>query len=118
MWCTRGSTLLPSAIITYCVVCAVLALSGTFKALAVLSAASTLVMYLVTAIAVLVLRRRSVTVGKPPFVIPGGPVVPLIAAVAIVAVLSTLAWRELAAIGVMLAASSVLFVWKAVSGER
>jgi len=102
-----------AAIITYCVVCAVLAVSGTFKALAILAAASTLVMYLATAIAVLVLRRRSVTVGKPPFVIPGGPVVPLIAAVTIVAVLSTLAWRELAAIGVMLAVSSVPFVWRA-----
>lgn len=102
-----------AAIITYCVVCALLAISGTFKALAILAAASTLVMYLATAIAVLVLRRRGVTVGKPPFVIPGGPIVPVIAAVTIVAVLSTLAWRELAAIGVMLAVSSVPFVWKA-----
>ena len=101
-----------AAIITYCVVCALLAISGTFKALAILAAASTLVMYLATAIAVLVLRRRQVTVGKPPFVIPGGPVVPVIAAVTIVAVLSTLAWRELAAIGVMLAASSVPFAWR------
>ena len=102
-----------AAIITYCVVCAVLALSGTFKVLAVLAAASTLVMYLATAIAVLVLRRRGVTIGKPPFVIPGGAVVPLIAALTIMAVLSTLAWRELAAIGVMLAVSSVAIVWKA-----
>ena len=107
-----------AAIITYCVVCAVLAVSGTFRALAILAAASTLVMYLATAIAVLVLRRRSVTVGKPPFVIPGGPVVPLIAAVTIVAVLSTLAWRELAAIGVMLAVSSVPFVWRAGRARR
>ena len=107
-----------AAIITYCVVCAVLAVSGTFKALAILAAASTLVMYLATAIAVLVLRRRSVTVGKPPFVIPGGPVVPLIAAVTIVAVLSTLAWRELAAIGVMLAVSSVPFVWRVGRARR
>ena len=35
-----------AAIITYCVVCALLAISGTFKALAILAAASTLVMYL------------------------------------------------------------------------
>ncbi len=101
-----------AAIITYCAVCAVLALSGTFKALAILAAAGTLVMYLATAIAVLVLRKREVNIGKPPFIIPGGPVVPLLAAAAIVAVLSTLAWRELAAIGVMLAASSVPFVWR------
>ncbi len=98
-----------AAIVTYCVVCAILALSGTFKVLAVLAAASTLVMYLLTAMAVPVLRRRAVTVGQPPFVIPGGTLIPAIAAVAILAVLSTLAWRELAAIGVMLAASSVLF---------
>jgi amino acid transporter len=101
-----------AAIVTYCVVCAVLALSGTFKALAILAAAGTLVMYLITALAVLVLRRRGVTLGKPPFVIPGGPIVPVIAVVAILAVLSTLAWRELAAIGVMLAVSSVPFAWQ------
>ena len=75
-------------------------------------------MYLATAVAVLVLRRRGVTVGKPPFVIPGGPVIPVLAAVAIIAVLSTLAWRELAAIGVMLAASSVPFVWRASRARR
>jgi amino acid transporter len=102
-----------AAIVTYCVVCAILALSGTFKALAILAAAGTLVMYLMTALAVLVLRRRGVTVGKPPFVIPGGPAVPLIAVLAIIGVLSTLAWRELAAIGVMLAASSIPIAWKA-----
>ena len=107
-----------AAIVTYCVVCAVLALSGTFKALAILAAAGTLVMYLLTAVAVLVLRRRSVTVGEPPFVIPGGSVVPVIAVVAILAVLSTLAWRELAAIGVMLAASSVLYAWRAARAPR
>jgi len=98
-------------------VCAVLALSGTFKALAILAAAGTLVMYLITALAVLVLRRRGVTVGKPPFVIPGGPVVPVVAVLAILAVLSTLAWRELAAIGVMLAVSAVPFVWRLVRRE-
>ena len=75
-------------------------------------------MYLATAIAVLVLRRREVNVGKPPFVIPGGPIVPVLAAVTIVAVLSTLAWRELAAIGVMLAASSVPVVWRATRARR
>lgn len=107
-----------AAIATYCAVCAVLALSGTFKALAILAAAGTLVMYLVTAIAVLVLRRRGVNLGKPAFVIPGGPVVPVIAAVAIIAVLSTLAWRELAAIGVMLAASSVPFFWRTVNRTK
>jgi amino acid transporter len=104
-----------AAIVTYCLVCAALALSGTFKSLAVLAAASTLVMYLFTAIAVLVLRRRGVNLGQPAFVIPGGPVVPVIAAVAIIAVLSTLAWRELAAIGVMLAVSSVPFFWRTVN---
>lgn len=107
-----------AAIITYCAVCALLALSGTFKVLAVLAAAASLVMYLATAVAVLVLRRRGVTVGKPPFVIPGGPVIPVIAAVTIVAVLSTLAWRELAAIGVMLAASSVPIVRRASRARR
>jgi len=106
-----------AAIITYCVVCAVLALSGTFKALAILAAAGTLVMYLFTALAVLVLRKRDTNIGKPPFVIPGGPVIPLIAAAAIVAVLSTLAWKELAAIGVMLAASSVPFAWRAARSQ-
>lgn len=99
-----------AAIVTYCVVCALLALSGTFKVLAILAAAGTLVMYLITAIAVLALRRRAITVGEPPFIIPGGPVVPVVAALTIIAVLSTLAWKELAAIGVMLGVSSTAWL--------
>jgi amino acid transporter len=103
-----------AAIATYCIVCALLALSGTFKALAILAAAGTLVMYLVTALAVLVLRRKGVNTGQPPFRIPGGPLVPLIAVATIVAVLSTLKWRELAAIGVMLALAALPFGWRMV----
>ena len=101
-----------AAIITYCVVCALLAISGTFKALAILAAASTLVMYLVTA-------HRGAGAPAP----PGDRGQAALrhsrgsrragdCGVTILAVLSTLAWRELAAIGVMLAASSVPFVWR------
>lgn len=105
-----------AAIITYCAVCLLLALSGTFKALAILAAAGTLIMYFLTAASVLVLRRRDANIGKPPFVIPGGPVVPVVACVTILAVLSTLAWRELAAMGILVVVAAIPFAWKAIRG--
>ncbi len=98
-----------AAIATYAFVCAVLALSGTFRSLAILAAAGTLVMYLMTVLSVLALRRSGATTGEAPFIVPGGPIVPIVAAIAIVLVLSTLAWKELAAIGVMLAVAAVPF---------
>jgi hypothetical protein len=80
-------------------VCGALAASGTFRQLAILSSAGTLLLDLVIALAVLRLRRLGVQGEAPPFVARGGPIVPVLAAAAIVWLLSTLTRGELLATG-------------------
>jgi APA family basic amino acid/polyamine antiporter len=63
------------AIMLTSVLTLVLALSGTFASMATVSAIARLVVYVGTAAAVLVLRRK----GPAGFTIPGGPIVPLVA---------------------------------------
>lgn len=99
-----------TAIITYAVVACGFALSGTFKSLALVSASGTLVMYLVTCLAVPVLRRKGVAGAGAPFRIRGGPLVPLLAAGTITFVLTTLRRAELLAVGSILVVSLLPFV--------
>ncbi len=103
------------AIVVYAVVCAVLALSGTFRALATLSASGTLCSYLVCCTGLLRLRARGVRSDREPFVVPGGPVVPILATVTVVAVLAGLARRDFIALGALLcvAIAAALFRRKA-----
>jgi len=72
------------AIITYATVSCVLAVSGTFKPLAVLASVSLLLIYLAVCLAALQMRRS----GPSPagaFQAPGGPLVPVLGA-------ATVAW--------------------------
>jgi amino acid transporter len=87
------------AVAVYAGVCGALAASGTFRQLAILSSAGTLLLDLVIALAVLRLRRLGVQGEAPPFVARGGPIVPILAAAAIVWLLSTLTRGELLATG-------------------
>jgi amino acid transporter len=90
------------AIAVYAAVCAVLALSGTFRVLATLSASGTLCIYVICCTGLLRLRARRVREEREPFVVPGGPVVPILATLTVLAVLSGLERRELLALGAML----------------
>jgi len=87
------------AIAVYAGICGALTASGTFRQLAVLASAGTLLLDLVIAMAVLRLRALGVRAEAPPFVVPGGPLVPIIAAGAVVVLLSTLTRAELLATG-------------------
>jgi amino acid transporter len=70
------------AIIVHGMLIAALALSGTYEHLAIYSNLNAFVLYMLCAIAVLVLRARNVQSGGPPFLIPGGPLVPIAALIA------------------------------------
>ena len=85
------------AIASYAGICGALAVSGTFRQLVILSSAGTLVLDLVMIVAVLRLRRLGVRDHEPPFVVPGGPVIPVLAAVAAITLLATLTRFELLA---------------------
>ncbi|HEY3818151.1 MAG TPA: APC family permease [Polyangiaceae bacterium] len=97
-----------AAIVSYAVVCAVLALSGTFRVLATLSASGTLCVYLVCCVGVLRLRARGVRSEREPFVVPGGPLVPVLAALTVLAVLGGLERRDFLALGAMLGVTVIL----------
>lgn len=67
------------AVAVYAVMVIGLALSGTFERLAVLSNLAAFVLYILCALGVWRLRRLGVRSDGKPFVIPGGPLVPIAA---------------------------------------
>jgi basic amino acid/polyamine antiporter, APA family len=83
------------AIGSYSLVCFVVAISGSFRQLAVIAASGTLMLYLICCLGLLRLRARHVAMAGRPFRAPGGAFVPLAAAAISVWMLSTLTWREL-----------------------
>jgi amino acid transporter len=97
------------AIILYAVLVVLVTASGTFKQIAVLAVAGTLLLYLITCISVLRLRAKGVAATGAPFVAPGGATVPLAAAAIIVWLLSTLARSELLTTLVFVAVATVGF---------
>lgn len=72
------------AIVAYGVMVAVLALLGTFEWLTRFSNLAALSLYFLCALSTLQLRRRNVRSDGEPFVIPGGPIVPVLACIAVV----------------------------------
>ncbi|GGD37157.1 APC family permease [Pseudoxanthomonas indica] len=86
-----------AAIVLYAALVVAVAISASFRQIATLSVAGTLVLYLIVCLSVLRLRSQLAGAQASPFVIPGGPFVPLAAAVIILWLLSTLARRELLA---------------------
>jgi amino acid transporter len=88
-----------------------LALSGSFVFLAAVSAVARLVMYLAVCLATLALRRRTPggDMGPALFVIPLGPVVPLLATVVASGILLGATTQQLAAGAAALVAGAALF---------
>jgi APA family basic amino acid/polyamine antiporter len=95
------------AILTYVTLSAVLALTGSFAALALLAASGTLAMYLICCLGVLRLRAKGVQQSGEPFTLPGGPVIPLVTSFGIVALLTSLQRNELLALGAVVVVCAV-----------
>jgi amino acid transporter len=102
-----------NAIIAYALVVTLLAATGTFLSLVKLANIAALLMYFLCCVGVLQLRRKNVRLENAPFTIPGGAVVPWVAAAAIVALLSTVTFDEFKAIGVALLVATVLYGMRA-----
>jgi len=101
------------AIIIYTALAAVLALSGTFRVLAALAAIAALLIYLACCLAVIQLRRRRVGSAGDPFLVPAGPVVPVLACLIMLWLLSHASRGEWATIGVVLAIGVGLYLARA-----
>jgi basic amino acid/polyamine antiporter, APA family len=91
-----------------------LALSGSFVQLALLSVISRLCAYLATALSVLVLRRRF-REREAMLRLPGGPLIPFAAALLSVALLASASWRNLAAGAAALAIGAVVYRFRRVA---
>ncbi|HEV2995132.1 MAG TPA: amino acid permease [Chthoniobacterales bacterium] len=97
------------AIITYAVLAFALSVTSTFEALAVLSNVSVLLMYLLCCAACWFLVQRDVRADGQPFNFPGAKIVPALAIVAIIWILTHATMREFAVNGILLAAASIAY---------
>jgi amino acid transporter len=97
------------AIIAYAAASCAVALSGSFRVLAVLSAVGILLVDFACCLAVLELRRRNVHAEGAPFRIAGGPIVPVLACAVVVWLLSSSGAAEFLAVAAVLVLSSVLY---------
>jgi APA family basic amino acid/polyamine antiporter len=99
------------AIAVYTIICATLAVSGSFRQLVLIASSGTLLVYLLCCLGVLRLRARHIETETEPFRAPGGPFVPLAASAIIVGALLSLEWKELtAALGLALVAGTAYAV--------
>jgi amino acid transporter len=94
------------AIVVTCLVTLVLAVSGSFAKLAVVSAVARLLVYAGTCASVLAMRRKS----RAPFTIPWGPIVPGVALLVCIGILSRTPLAQLQGGGIALAAGAVLYL--------
>ena len=98
------------AIFTYAILAFALSVSGTFEKLAVLSNVAVLLMYLLCCASCWVLVQRDVRAeGAQPFNFPGMKIVPALAIVAILWILSHATVREFLVTGIVLALASVMY---------
>jgi amino acid transporter len=107
------------AIGVYTIVVAILALSGTFERLAVFANLTAFVLYILCAIAVWVLRRRDVRADGEPFVIPGGPLVPIAAcATSLWLIIETAGRTDAWGLGAALLVATALYLLRAYRRHR
>jgi len=98
------------AIIVHGSLIVALALTGTYERLAVFSNLNAFVLYMLCAIAVLALRARDVRSDGTPFLIPGGPLVPLAALAANAWLMyATAARADLLGLGIIIALALLLY---------
>jgi amino acid transporter len=98
------------AIPVYALVAAAIAVSGSFNELAVFANVAILSLYLMCVAASYELQRRDVRAGGAPFAPPGGVAIPMLAAIAIIWLLSQATARELLLDGAVLVVASALYL--------
>ncbi len=97
------------AIVVYAAAICIIALSGTFKPLAVLASGSILVIYAAVCLSVLRFRRRDGDPKAGEFKAPGGPVVPILGFLLVAWLLWQLTAEEAKGLGVLIAVSAAYY---------
>ncbi|WP_197426981.1 APC family permease [Noviluteimonas gilva] len=99
-----------NALIAHATPAWILAIAGSFDTLALISGGAICLVYGLVSFAAWWAQRKDLRErGDAPFVLPGGPVIPLIAVASMVLVVFTLTSKELTAIGVALAALVAIY---------
>jgi basic amino acid/polyamine antiporter, APA family len=101
------------AIAVYATIACGLALTGTYKVLVVLASLAAVLIYLASCLALLVLRKRDLRTAGRPFLVPGGPTIPLLACIVLLWLGAQATRGEYKAIGLVLAAATILYVVRA-----
>lgn len=101
------------AIVLHGAICCALAISGQFRSLVVLSTVSMLLIYFACALAAIQLRRRGVRTQGAPFVLPGGPTIPILACIVVAWMLTSASRKEYISVIVVLVVATMLYVLRA-----
>ena len=89
---------------------AAFAITGSFAGLLVIATLATLIVYLICCAATIKLQRMDVrTEGARPFRLSGGPIIPVIACVIVIWLMSNSTRQEFLALAAMLAVETVIF---------
>ena len=106
------------AIVVYACIVATVSISSSFTQLAVLANVAALTLYLMCVTASYELQRRDVRAdGAIPFAVPGGPVVPILAACVIVWLLSNATRREFGVEALVLAVATLFYFIRKTGGQ-
>lgn len=100
------------AIVVHAAVVWALASGGSFGMLVLLSNVALLMGYLLCCLAAIELRRRHVQAGGRPFQPPGGPLVPALACVVVLWLLSHATAKEFAVLAGAVVVATLLFGWR------
>jgi APA family basic amino acid/polyamine antiporter len=98
------------AIIAQAVLTVGLAATGAFDRLVIMANLAALLAYLGCCAAAFELHRRDVRGAGEPFRLPGGNVIPVVAGLLVIALLSSVTLREWRVAGLVLAVASLVFV--------
>ncbi|MBS1496303.1 MAG: amino acid permease [Bacteroidetes bacterium] len=98
------------AIIIYSGIDFILAVSGSFKQLAIIASATILVIYLGVALASIRLRRMNKETSKKGFIMPGGITIPLLATIAIIWLLLHLTKTEFIGISIFILLFTIVYL--------
>jgi basic amino acid/polyamine antiporter, APA family len=98
------------AIVAYSLFDFMFAISGGFKALAVVASASLLSIYLGVVLSTIKLRLKNNADNTYNFKLPFGITIPVLATIAILWFLSNLAWSEMKSLGILLAVLSFIYL--------
>lgn len=98
------------AIMVYAALSCAVALTGSFRALAVLSAVGILLVDLACCVSVLELRRRDVRAEGTPFRVAGGPIVPILAIAVVVWLLASARVVEYLAVAAVMVVATILYL--------